>query len=193
MSATHTLKARVPAHVKQRVHALAGSELISESAWLRGLVAAALRGIGPSQRDEDAAPLIPHIPRVLASETSQPGARVCVRLRRDDLQLLCERAQSRGLPIATYVSVLIRAHLRRLAPLPQYELRTLKRTVAELSLVGRNLNQIARAANQGQAVAISQKDLNAVIQSCDGIRRHVSDLVRANVRSWEVGYAETQD
>jgi hypothetical protein len=48
---------------------------------------------------------------------------------------------------ATYASVLTRVHLRSLAPLPREELLALKRTVAELWAIGRNLNQIARAAN----------------------------------------------
>ena len=50
---------------------------------------------------------------------------------------------------ATYVSVLVRSHLRNLTPLPKEELTALKRSVAELGAIGRNLNQIARGANQG--------------------------------------------
>jgi hypothetical protein len=51
---------------------------------------------------------------------------------------------------ATYVSVLTRAHLRSLAQLPREELLFLKRTIGELGVIGRNLYQIARAANQGE-------------------------------------------
>jgi hypothetical protein len=54
---------------------------------------------------------------------------------------------------ATYVSVLMRAHLRSLAPLPKEELLALKRIIGELESIGRNLNQIVHAANQGQLVA----------------------------------------
>ena len=50
---------------------------------------------------------------------------------------------------ATYVSVLVRAHLRQLTPLPEEELRALNRVVAELGAIGRNLNQMARATHQG--------------------------------------------
>jgi hypothetical protein len=50
---------------------------------------------------------------------------------------------------ATYVSVLIRSHLRMLAPLPKDELLALKRSIAELATIGRNINQIAKAANEG--------------------------------------------
>jgi hypothetical protein len=50
---------------------------------------------------------------------------------------------------ATYVSVLIRSHLRMLAPLPNDELLALKRSIAELATLGRNINQIAKAVNEG--------------------------------------------
>ena len=83
--------------------------------------------------------------------TASPGteaprtARLMIRLRADDQILLRERAAARGMAPATYVSVLTRAHLRSLAPLPKEELPGLKRAVAELGSIGRNLNQIARA------------------------------------------------
>ena len=80
-------------------------------------------------------------------------ARLMIRLRADDQILLRERAVARGMAPATYVSVLTRAHLRALAPLPKEELLALKRTVSELGSIGRLLNQIAKAANQGERAA----------------------------------------
>jgi hypothetical protein len=85
-----------------------------------------------------------------------------VRLRVDDQILLRDRAAARAMPPATYVSVLTRAHLRSLAPLPKEELLALKHTLAELGSIGRNLNQIAHAANQGQLVTSpGRNDLEA--------------------------------
>jgi len=49
---------------------------------------------------------------------------------------------------ATYASFLLRAHLRAVTPMPDRELAELKRSVATLGAIGRNLNQIAREANQ---------------------------------------------
>src|ERR1700685_2491042 len=46
-----------------------------------------------------------------------------------------DRAAARGMAPATYVSVLTRAHLRSLAPLPKDELQALKRTVGELGSI----------------------------------------------------------
>jgi hypothetical protein len=48
--------------------------------------------------------------------------------------------------------------VRSLAPLPKEELLALKRTIGELGVIGRNLNQIARAANQGQLVPSPGRD-----------------------------------
>jgi hypothetical protein len=98
------------------------------------------------------------------------------------------------MPAATYVSVLVRAHLRSLAPLPMNELLALRRTVSELSSIGRNLNQIARVANQGVRIAAPhQEDLRTILRLCVGLRDHVKGLLKANLRSWEVGYAEKDD
>ena len=57
-------------------------------------------------------------------------SRLYVRLRHEDRLLLRERAAARGMAAATYVSVLVRSHLRNLAPLPKEELLALKRSVA---------------------------------------------------------------
>jgi mobilization protein NikA len=118
-------------------------------------------------------------------------SRLSIRLRPDDQILLRERAAARGMPAATYVSVLTRAHLRSLSPLPREELLALRRTVSELGSIGRNLNQIARAANQGERVSgPSREDLRAILRVCEGLRDHVKTLLSANIKSWEQGYAE---
>jgi len=112
-----------------------------------------------------------------------------IRLRADDQILLRERAAARGMAPATYVSVLTRAHLRSLAPLPKEELLGLKRAVAELGSIGRNLNQIARA-NQGQLVTSpGRDDLEAMLRICEALRDHVKGLLVANLKSWEQGSA----
>jgi hypothetical protein len=113
-----------------------------------------------------------------------------IRLRADDQILLRERAAVRAMAPATYISVLTRAHLRSLAPLPKEELLALKRTVAELGIIGRNLNQIARAANQGQLVtSAGRDDLTSMLRVCEALRDHVRGLLMANLKSWEQGSA----
>jgi hypothetical protein len=95
------------------------------------------------------------------------------------------------MPAATYLAVLARTHLRSLAPLPRDELLALKRSVAELGSIGRNLNQVAYAANRGERVTgPSREDLRALMKVCEGLRDHVRDLLTANLKSWEQGYGE---
>jgi hypothetical protein len=178
MSGRTHLSTWVDCETKRRFAAIANHEGVSESALLKRMVALMLESI------------------TARTPLSSPGrssrdTRVTVRLRPDDQQLLKERATAREMPAATYVSVLVRAHLRSLAPLPKDELLALRRTVSELSAIGRNLNQIARVANQGpKASAPYQEELRTMLRLCEGLRDHVKGLLKANLRSWEVGYAE---
>jgi hypothetical protein len=99
--------------------------------------------------------------------------------------LLRERAAARGMAAATYASVVLRAHLRNLVPLPRDELAALKRSVAELSAIGRNLNQIARAVNQGEkALGPGRGDLALMLKVAGGVRDHVKALISANEATW---------
>ena len=58
-------------------------------------------------------------------------ARIYVRLRRSDHALLRERAAGRGVTSATYVSMLVRTHLRGVSPLPDREFEELSHYTIE--------------------------------------------------------------
>lgn len=169
----------VSQQTKQRFAALARQRDVSESALLKHLVELTLQAANPEENPVTAA--------------ARRATRISIRLRPDDQLLLQERARSRGMPAATYVSVLVRAHLRSLSPLPKEELLALRRAVSELGAAGRNLNQLARAANQGErVVGPSRDDLRALLKACESLRDHVKELLVANVRSWAQGYGEPQ-
>jgi hypothetical protein len=181
MSDGTQLKTWVTRETKERFAAVARHQGLSDSALLKRLVDLMLRSTDPAAHE--------------ASVTADPEAirstRLTVRLRPDDESLLRARAAARGMPPATYLSVLTRVHLRSLAPLPKEELQALKRSISELGSMGRNLNQIARAANQGDRVAgPGQQELRAMLRICEGLRDHVRGLVAANLRSWEHGHAD---
>jgi Bacterial mobilisation protein (MobC) len=178
VNADHFIVARVSSETKARLHALAEREQLSESAVLRRLVELVLLKAGLS-------PIITETP---TGVRPLRAARLMVRLRTDDQILLRERAAARGMAPATYVSVLTRAHLRLLAPLPKEELLALKRTVAELGTIGRNLNQIAHAANQGKLVTSpGRNDLTAMLRVCLTLRDNLKRVLMANLKSWEQG------
>ena len=102
-----------------------------------------------------------------------------------------ERPAARCAPPATYVAALVRSHLRGIAPLLTEERHALDRVVAELTAVGRNLNQMARALNRGQAVTPRRDDVQAMLRVCGALRDHVKALLAANDKSWDQGHAET--
>jgi Bacterial mobilisation protein (MobC) len=132
--------------------------------------------------------LAPVITETPPGARARRGARLMIRLHPDDQILLRDRAAARGMPPATYVSVLTRAHLRSLAPLPKEELLALKQTLTELGSIGRNLNQIAHAANQGQLVTSpGRNDLESMVRVCGTLRANLKQVLLANLKSWEQG------
>jgi hypothetical protein len=75
----------------------------------------------------------------------------------------------------------------------RYRARTLgARSVAELGAIGRNLNQIARAVNQGGwPSGPGREDLQAMLRVAEALRDHVKALLRANQTAWKQGHAQT--
>ena len=195
MVASHVVKTRVSADTKARVSEEAKRQLLTESLWLRRVVSAALTRAPTSEDSRRAGDgILNRNPRHGQSRdvTSNTRTRLYVRLRHDDRLLLQERAQGRQMPASTYVAALVRAHLRTLAPLPRDELAALKCSIAELGALGRNLNQIARVANQtGHVTGPGRDDLRSMLKICEAMREHIKALVRANVATWESGHAET--
>lgn len=182
MSATSLIGARVTDEVKEAFQAVARQQGISESALLKQMLAVMVSGTAALSDSGS----------LLAAEAPCRSTRLSVRLRPDDRTLLCERASARKMKPATYISTLVRAHLRTLAPVPKKELSALMQTVNELGAVGRNLNQIARALNQGARTAGPNRDeLRAILRACAGLRDHVRGLLKANMTSWQVGYDTT--
>jgi hypothetical protein len=189
VGATEILATRVTPEVKQRVGEALTSEFLSESAWLRRLVLRELHK-DASARGHAAREAV--ATRGECAKRGEPYASLHVRLRPDDRLLLHERAAGRGMAAATYVSVLVRSHLRGLAPLPMDELAALKRAVAELGAIGRNLNQIARVANSGGPVGgLGREELKGFLKICEALRDHTKAVIKANARSWEAGHAES--
>jgi len=183
MAATQLIAARVTSETKARFRALAERQQLTESVLLKRMIDLTVQSISLAD-SEILSPI----------NQAASGARVCIRLRSEDQLLLRERASARQMAVATYVSVLVRSHLRALSPLPKDELVALKQSVSELGAIGRNLNQIARAANQGgRAAGPGHEDLRAMLKVCEGLRDHVKALISANTMSWENGHAKADN
>ncbi|MHB1829084.1 MAG: plasmid mobilization protein [Steroidobacteraceae bacterium] len=180
--------------VKDRVIGVVRAEYLTESIWLRRLVLRELRAAASTDGAWHHGDVLATDGRGLCSDRRAPGPSLHVRLRPEDRLLLHERAAARGMASATYLAVLVRSHLHSLAPLPKDELVALKRAVSELGAVGRNLNQIARAANESARVAgIGHDEFRATLRICEGLRDHIKSLIKANAASWMSGHAESAD
>ncbi len=118
---------------------------------------------------------------------NSPSERITLRLRPGDRELLNARAAQRGMKAASYGAMLVRAHVRGRAPLPIGELNALKVAVGELSAIGRNLNQFARAANSRESSGSLRDTLRQVQEQVAEVRESVAALVRENLMSWEAG------
>lgn len=196
MSCTEVIRARVTAEIKQEIAAAAEREMLSESAWLKRLLVRELQ----VARDPEAIPVLTAVAPRQTEFGRRHGKRkgspcdrpVLVLLRPEDRLLLDARAEARGMRPATYVSVLTRSHLRRLAPLPKEERLVLRHSISELSAIGRNINQIARAASDGGRLPGSaREEFRAMLRICEALRDSTKALLMANVTSWESGFGET--
>jgi len=176
------IASRVTPEMKALIVELAERGQVTESALVKQLLEVMLRTSRLTQ-----------FPREEPSARAPRDARLYVRLDREDWDRLADRAEARGMPAATYVSALVRSHLRGATPIPEAELLALKRAIAELSAIGRNLNQIAKAAHQGKAALPGREDLRAMLKIAETLRDHFKGLLKANERSWSGGsYAATK-
>jgi predicted DNA binding CopG/RHH family protein len=181
MSQFALIACRVTLETKARVRQLAEREGITESTLLRQLLEVMLRTAGLGEP-----------PSIASLGKVHRDARLNVRLAPEDLRLLKDRAKARGLASATYLSYLTRSHLRGAAPLPNAEYTLLKQSVEQLGAVGRNLNQIARAMNQGdRSAGPGQAEVDAILKTTEGLRQHFRALLVANSRSWRGEHAAT--
>src|SRR5258708_32163996 len=192
MGCTEFLKARVSPDIKLQAKAVADREFLSEAAWLKRLVLREIRSCDGANGDGREPCRAEGVRRsVSAARGHGDGRPMLVRLRAEDRLLLDARAEARGMRPATYVSVLIRSHLRKLTPLPKDEFLALKRSIGELASIGRNINQIARAVNEGgRAPGSVREEFRAMLKICEALRDNTKALLNANVTSWETGHAQ---
>jgi predicted DNA binding CopG/RHH family protein len=181
MAADAFIICRVTSETKTRVRALAARDGIGESTLIKQLLDVVLRTSsleGP--------------PPPAASERARDCERLNVRLAPEIGRLLRERARARAMPYATYASSVLRCHLLGAAPLPKAEYLALMQSVAELGAIGRNLNQIARAMNQGGKPSMPGiEEVGDMLKIAAALRDHIRALLEANARSWEVGHAKS--
>lgn len=162
---------------KERFANAAAIQGLGESALLRRLVQQMLAAGSPDSSVPDSLP-------------DSRDTRVTVRLMAEDRALLRERAAARSVPAATYVSYLLRAHLRGVAPLPEPELDALRATVAELSAHHRTLQTLAQLLQSGgRPNPPGWTDVQRLLRIGDALLDRFRALIKANLVSWTTGRA----
>ena len=117
---------------------------------------------------------------------TRDGDRITLRLRPGDGKWLRLRAHARGMKYTTYAADLIQAHVRADPPMPLEELARFERGLAEISAIGRRLNQIAGVVSQRQSVNPGLRlELAAVLQVVEELRQALREVVKVNRISWE--------
>lgn len=94
-------------------------------------------------------------------------------------------AASEGFSPSRWIVALIRARLTRTPQLGQRELELLAQSNLQLLSIGRNLNQLARAANNGIAIETGGRELFVELKTA--VMRHAEQVgaaMTANVRRW---------
>ena len=180
MAADAFIHCRVTSDQKALVRRLAEREGINESTLVKQLLEVVLRTSA-----------LAGMPPASAPDKINRDARLYIRLAPEDRILLKDRATARGMASATYVSLLMRSHLRDIAPLPKAEYLALKESIVELAAIGRNLNQIARALHQGGRPALpARAEVVLMLKIAVTVRDQFKALLSANERSWRQGHAQ---
>ena len=178
MSESTHLSTWVCAEAKERFAAAAARQGLSESALLRRLVEQMLASSGQQMQ-------------VLEPPPDHRDARVNIRLVAEDRALLRERAAARAVPAATYVSFLVRSHLRGVAPIPERELAALRAAVRELSAFARTLQVMGQQLQRGgHSNPPGFADVQRLMRIGDALIERFRALIKANLLSWTTGRAQ---
>ncbi len=182
MPARSLIAGWVDSETKARFAAVARAQGLSESALLKRLVDAVLL----SSTTPGHHPIEP----VKAPAAS---GRLSVRVPDAELVLVRERALARDLPVSSYVTFLLRAHLGAAAPLPTAEFDALRRSVLEIAAIGRNLNQITQALNRGaRNSGPGVAELHALVLAITRLREEFRNALEASRKSWSVENEKTR-
>jgi len=179
MAAEAFIQCRVSPATKSALRAAAERQQLTESALLKRMLELVLHTAGAAGASG-----------ATAAERPARHARVYVRLTPGDHQLLQARSAARCLAPATYASILLRAHLRAVTPIPEVELSAIRQATRELAAIGRYLNQIALTSRQGgSASGVGPEYLLSLLRACEALRDHVRGYISTNLSSWGSGDA----
>lgn len=121
-----------------------------------------------------------------ASATGMKSERVTLRLTPMEYAELEERARVQGMGKGSYLAALFKAQARNQPQFNGAEMQALREATRELTAIGRNLNQMARALNTSldHADRARALELEALQAQVERERQAVKALIKANLKAW---------
>jgi hypothetical protein len=176
MQYSHQLRVRVSPATQQRIRDAARAKMVTESVWLRQCIERALA-------DTVSEP----VPAQSVAEPPAGASRISIRIHFADGQLLKAVAQSRGLPTASYVSLLVRAYLHGYAPVPPEELRALRESTEHIGRITRYLTQLDAFIRRAQSLPPNlAQNVENMLRLNLTLGHWLRDYIRSNIKSWEI-------
>ena len=103
------------------------------------------------------------------------------------LEAAKEKGKAKGMATSRWIAALVQSNIAKNPVMAEQELITLKATIRELTAIGRNINQMARALNESRN-NIDKVNLDTLYFLGDSLKRNLSavrELVRASQQVWE--------
>jgi predicted DNA binding CopG/RHH family protein len=172
------LLTHVDKELKKRFQKLSKSKGVSESELLRSIVMEALLN-NPFQESYN--------PDLTLAFEKIETERITVRMPGFILEAAKEKGKAKGMATSRWIAALVQSNIAKNPVMAEQELITLKATIRELTAIGRNINQMARALNESRN-NVDKVNLDTLYFLGDSLKRNLSavrDLVRASQQVWE--------
>lgn len=173
----HTsIRARVDETTRIRFRAVARQSGKTESELLREIIASAIA----LQSQGEAKPVLPDC-------CNTHTRKLTIRLPAFLLDAVRERGKAHGMAASRWIASLIQSTLMEIPVMTAIELQALENCSAELSAIGRNLNQAVRILNADPRAGSNLKLelLHAILSSLSQAQQTIRTLVRASNRRWK--------
>lgn len=115
-----------------------------------------------------------------------PSRRIELRLQLGERLAINELADAGQSSAQNFLVNLIRGYLTRKPALLGIELTELRKANHQLSVVGSNLNQIARALNAGQNRSVERTLIENLAVAVKKQTRATRDVLAANISRWDI-------
>lgn len=167
-SSSPSITARPSPEEKARFVSVAEERGLTESALALSAIRAYL-GVYPAKQSPIKTDSEPNV---------RPKDRITIRLRPGDGRWIAQRAQQRGMTRSAYLAALVRAHVSVNPPIPEEEIRILKRAVI-------GLDNLSRAISGVKGNELSGETLQKFLEGITLLDKRVQEFIRASLIAWE--------